>query len=74
MEQLTSLNDLELYDLQNDPYEIVNLAANIQENQELILAMNSKLNAIIKEEVGVDDGSSLGLQQDTNYAFNKVDI
>ena len=36
--------------------------------------MNTKLNALVDEEVGNDDGSSLGLAADTDYAFTKVDI
>jgi hypothetical protein len=36
--------------------------------------MNAKLNAIIDEEVGTDDGSSLRLGRDTEYGFSKVDI
>lgn len=48
----------------------MNLAAAPAKNKKLITAMN----AIIKEEVGLDYGSSLGLKQDTEYAFSKVDI
>ena len=36
--------------------------------------MNAKLNAIIAEEVGAEDGSFLGLAVDTDYAFDKVDV
>jgi hypothetical protein len=49
-------------------------AGNTTKNTKLLMAMNAKLNAVIKEEVGVDDGSSMGLNQDTEYAFTKVDI
>jgi arylsulfatase len=73
-EELTAVNDLELFDHKNDPHELVNLAADPAKNKKLTMAMNSKLNAIIKEEVGVDDGSSMGLKQDTEFAFSKVDI
>jgi arylsulfatase A-like enzyme len=72
--ELTTANDLELFDQENDPHEMINLAADPAKNKTLIMAMNAKLNTIIKEEVGVDDGSSLGLNQDTEYAFSKVDI
>ena len=74
LEQLTAVNDLELFDHQSDPEEVVNLAADLDENEELVLAMNTKLNALVDEEVGNDDGSSLGLAADTDYAFTKVDI
>ncbi len=53
---LTRHNQLELYDTQNDPDEIVNLAAEPEKNKELILAMNAKVNALIADEIGFDDG------------------
>lgn len=59
LEELLALNDLELFDLQNDPLETQNLAADRSRNRELIAAMNDKLNALIDREVGVDDGSFL---------------
>lgn len=73
-EELTSVNDLELFDLESDPHEMVNLATEPEKNKDLIMAMNAKMNAIIEEEVGLDDGSSMGLQQDTTYGFGKADI
>ncbi len=74
IEQLTKVNDLELFDHKTDPNETVNLAADLAKNQALILAMNAKLNAIIAEEIGEEDGSFLGLNVDTDYAFDKVDV
>ena len=59
MEQLVSLNDLELFDLDNDPNELHNLAVDTGANAELILAMNDKLNALIDSEVGEDVGQML---------------
>jgi arylsulfatase len=49
-------NQLELYDTQVDPDEIVNLAAKPEEHKELILALNEKTNALIMDEIGFDDG------------------
>ena len=60
-EALTANNDLELYDLQEDPEEVNNLATN-GANTELVMAMNDKLNVRIAEEVGIDDGSFLPLR------------
>ena len=74
IEQLTNVNDLELFDHKTDPNEVVNLAADHQKNKDLILAMNAKLNTIIDEEIGAEDGSFLGLDVDTEYAFDKVNI
>ena len=73
-EELTAANDLELFDHENDPHEMVNLAADPATNEKLVMEMNAKLNKIVDEEVGVDDGSSLHLKAETEYAFNKVDI
>ena len=53
MEQLTSRNDLELFDHRDDPNETANLAVDVERSHDLIMAMNGKLNAIIEEEVGV---------------------
>ena len=59
LEELRALNDLELFDLQNDPLEERNLAADLTGRRDLIVAMNDKLNALIEREVGVDDGSHM---------------
>jgi arylsulfatase len=59
LDDLYAYNDLELYDRQNDPDEMTNLAADRAANGDLVLAMSAKLEAIIAEEIGVDDGSEL---------------
>ena len=59
IQEILKYNDIELFDLKNDFEEIHNLAIDIKKNETLILAMNDKMNEIIKEEVGVDDGSFL---------------
>jgi len=56
-ETLIAHNDLELYDTRTDPDEIVNLAANPAARRDLILALNAKVNRLIAEEIGADDGS-----------------
>lgn len=53
---LTRLNDLVLYDTQDDPFEMHNLAADGAKHKALILALNRKTNALIAEEIGTDDG------------------
>jgi arylsulfatase A-like enzyme len=60
-EALVANNDLEVYDLQNDPEETRNLAQDGTAKGDLILALNDKLNARIDEEVGDDDGRFLAL-------------
>jgi arylsulfatase A-like enzyme len=59
LEELLEKNDIELYDLQNDPQELVNLAANPENREELILELNALLNQLIAEEIGVDDGGEV---------------
>jgi hypothetical protein len=59
LDELRAKNDLELYDLQADPQEVVNLAHDFDRNRDLIGRMNDKLNALIAAEIGVDDGSFL---------------
>lgn len=65
LEALLANNDLEVYDLLNDPNETKNLANNPQANKALILALNNSMNQLIAEEVGVDDGSFLPIRNGT---------
>lgn len=55
-ETLCRLNDLELYDTEADPNEIVNLAADPSQ-RENILRLNAMVNDLIACEIGRDDGS-----------------
>ena len=59
-EALVADNDLEAYDLEDDPQEMRNLAQDSRV-KDLIMALNASLNARIDEEVGVDDGKFLPL-------------
>jgi arylsulfatase A-like enzyme len=54
---LVAHNDLELYDTHDDPDEIVNLAFHPDTHREKIVELNSKVNALIDSEIGIDDGS-----------------
>lgn len=56
LEELFAHNDVQLFDLSSDPEEMVNLAANPEDNAELILEMNDLLNKTIEKEIGQDDG------------------
>jgi len=59
LDELFELNDVELFDHQNDPNEVENLALDREKNADLIMAMNAKLNRLIDEEVGEDVGQML---------------
>ena len=52
-------NELELYDTQNDPDELTNLAREPEQHRELIAALSERTNALIDLEAGADDGASL---------------
>jgi arylsulfatase len=56
---LVTLNDVELFDLQTDPFELNNLALDRNRHGDLLEAMNAKLNALIDREVGEDVGQML---------------
>jgi arylsulfatase len=59
LEEVFKNNDVQLFDLQNDPDEMHNLVLDREQNQELILRMNGLLNDMIAKEVGVNDGRFL---------------
>ncbi len=59
IEGLFALNDVELFDTQNDPHEMNNLALDREKNADLLMAMNAKLNRLIADEVGEDVGQML---------------
>ncbi len=59
LKDILDWNDIELFDLKNDPDEQYNLALNPENNKELILKMNTLLNELITLEVGKNDGQFL---------------
>ena len=52
-------NDVQLFDLSNDPDELQNLALKPENHKEVILRMNALLNELMAKEVGKNDGSFL---------------
>jgi arylsulfatase A-like enzyme len=54
LNEILSNNDVQLFDLQNDPAEVNNLALDPEKDRETILRMNTLLNDLIAKEVGTD--------------------
>ncbi len=59
LEQILGHNDVQLFDLKDDPLETRNLALDPEKNKEVILRMNALLNQLMAKEVGKNDGSFL---------------
>lgn len=74
LDELYKWNDVELYDLAADPGEMTNLAADRTKNAALITAMNTKLQALIKAEIGVDDGRELPEIPKVTWGLDKIDL
>ncbi|MEX3982215.1 sulfatase-like hydrolase/transferase [Paraburkholderia sp. EG287A] len=56
---LLANNEVELYDLYNDPDEMNNLGAHSDRHGVLMMEMNAKLNLLLQQEVRHDDLSSM---------------
>jgi arylsulfatase len=52
LDEIFNHNDVQLFDLQNDPAEVQNLALDRDKNRDLILRMNGLLNELMEKEVG----------------------
>ena len=59
LEDIYKFNDVELFDVEADPLEMINLAMGNTQHRELVVAMNEKLNRLIGLEVGEDRGQML---------------
>ena len=59
LEEIFKNNDVQLFDLENDPDEMHNLAVEPDKNRATLLRMNGLLNELIAKEVGVNDGRFL---------------
>ena len=72
IEQLFANNDVELYDLKNDPFEMNNLAVNLNKYGDIIEMMNTKLNVLIGIEVGEDIGQMLPSAEGENWTSSSI--
>jgi arylsulfatase len=59
LEEILKNNDVQLFDLQSDPEEMLNLALDPEKNRDTIMRMNELLNDLIAKEIGVNDGRFL---------------
>jgi len=67
-------NDVELFDLQADPLESVNIAANREKNGDLVTSMSAKLEALIKAEIGRDDGREMPEVDKVSWTVERPDL
>lgn len=74
LDELFRWNDVELFDLQTDPGEMTNLAVDRTANAALIMDMSAKLEAIIKTEIGVDDGREMPRVEGVEWAIDRIDL
>jgi arylsulfatase len=74
LDELYSSNDVELFDLQTDRAETVNLAGDRAKNAELIATMSGKLEALIKAEIGQDDGREMPDVSKITWTIDRADL
>lgn len=74
LNELYQWNDVELFDLQSDPTEMHNLSANPSDNPKLTMAMNNKLEALIKAEIGADDGREMPVFDGIDWNIDRMDL
>jgi len=74
IDELYRWNDVELFDLKTDPGEIKNLAVDRVANRELIMMMNAKLEAVIKAEIGADDGREMPDIPTVDWTIDRPDL
>jgi arylsulfatase len=74
IDDLFKANDVELFDLQTDPEETINLAADRDKHKHLIAAMSAKLETAIKAEIGVDDGREMPEIPKVTWYIDSADL
>jgi arylsulfatase len=74
LDDLYRVNDVELFDLEADPSETVNLAADRERNAELVMTMSGKLEALITAEIGRDDGREMPNVATVTWTIDRPDL
>lgn len=74
LDEIYKYNDVELFDLESDPGEMTNLAATKGDHAELVLASSAKLEALIRQEIGVDDGREMPHIDNIKWTIDRLDL
>ena len=74
LEELFANNDVELFDLQNDPLENVNLAVDPTGNRQILEMMNGKMQTAIAQEFGIDDGREMPDFPGITWNLDRLDL
>ena len=74
LDELFQWNDVELFDLQNDPGEMVNLAMNRTANEAVLTRMNNHLNTVMQREFGADDGREMPPVEGVDWSIDRIDL
>ena len=72
--ELYRANDVELFDLQTDPSETANRAVDREKNSVLIATMSGKLEALIKAEIGDDNGREMPEVSKITWTIDRADL
>ncbi|MGD9720214.1 MAG: sulfatase-like hydrolase/transferase [Pirellulales bacterium] len=72
--ELYQANDVELFDLQTDKSETINLASDREKNTDLIATMSGKLESILKTEIGKDDGREMPDIAKITWTIDRADL
>jgi arylsulfatase len=73
LEEILEYNEIELFDLENDPGENHNSTVEPGKHQALIEEMNAKMNAIIEAEIGEDIGQTLPDADEADWHVDRFD-
>jgi arylsulfatase A-like enzyme len=73
VDEVRELNDVEVFDLREDPHEMTNLAAHGTDHDDLIAELNQRMSMLIREEIGAaEDGRYLPPLPHTNFAVTDL--
>ena len=71
--EVIEYNDVELFDLAEDPHEMTNLAAQGSAHDDLIAELNDKMNRLLRNEIGAaEDGRYLPDVPGMNWAITDI--